>query len=332
MLAITVAVGHSGLSPWHWTGNYSVQIFFALSGWLIGGILLQSAPRQLPRFYFNRAARIWIPYFLAIALLMVASLLKDRVTSKWTEIFFYDWTFVYDFFGPPQLAAFGNAMPLQGTGNSFWSICAEEQFYLLAPFLIVLVPFRAGKNILFWLIVAAIALAGPYWNYFGSISVGVLAAVIAGHIGRREPSHVFRVIAIFGAVGGLLSFAYFGLPYRAIAPFSAIATVISLAWSGPRSNFGEFVGGVSYPLYLNQWIGVFAANAVFERFGLRGTLSCKVAGVIISIIVCSLLYVLVDRLVRKHREKFFTDGRGKLIAFVAGSLVLVGVFGANYMF
>src|ERR1700716_2375918 len=137
-LAMVVAVGHSGIPMWDAAGNYAVQVFFALSGWLIGGILLRSSPSDFPTFYFNRAARIWIPYFIAIILLIGASLLKEGITSKWLEIFFFGVTFFYNFFGPPQLASSVMAMPLQGTGNHFWSICAEEQFYLLAPFLIAI--------------------------------------------------------------------------------------------------------------------------------------------------------------------------------------------------
>jgi len=133
VLAMTVVFSHSGLIAWDGAGGFAVQVFFALSGWLIGGILLRSKPTDLPQFYFNRAARIWIPYYIGIFLLMAASLLKDQVTQKWIEIFSYDLTFVYNLFGPPQLAEFKDAMPLQGTGNHFWSICAEEQFYLVAP-------------------------------------------------------------------------------------------------------------------------------------------------------------------------------------------------------
>src|SRR5882762_8097202 len=112
VLASVVAIGHSGISIWEQSGNYAVQVFFALSGWLIGGILLRSTPATLPRFYFNRAARIWIPYLVAIVLLATASVLKDRITPKWLEIFFYDLTFVYNFFGSPQLDALKGAMPL----------------------------------------------------------------------------------------------------------------------------------------------------------------------------------------------------------------------------
>src|SRR5690349_10940722 len=104
ILAITVAAFHAGLLAWPHTGSLAVQIFFALSGWLIGGILLRSKARDLLRFYFNRSARIWIPYFVAIGLLVSVSLLKDTITQKWLEFIIYKFTFVYDLFGPSQLA------------------------------------------------------------------------------------------------------------------------------------------------------------------------------------------------------------------------------------
>ena len=102
---------------------------------------------------------------------MTASLLKDRITAKWLEIFYYDATFVYNFFGPPQLAAYRDVMPLRATGNHFWSICAEEQFYLLAPFLITILPPKIGRAIWFWGILSLVAFASTYWSYYGSISL-----------------------------------------------------------------------------------------------------------------------------------------------------------------
>ena len=80
-------------------GDFAVQIFFALSGWLVGGLLVSLPKNELPRFYFNRALRIWCPYFLALGLLVAASLLHDPVTHKWTEFVFYKTTFVYNLFG-----------------------------------------------------------------------------------------------------------------------------------------------------------------------------------------------------------------------------------------
>jgi peptidoglycan/LPS O-acetylase OafA/YrhL len=122
-LASTVFLSHSGAIPWHAAADLAVQVFFALSGFLIRGILLACEGGDLPRFYFNRATRIWMPYGLAIALLALVTLLyRDPVTAKTLEFFLYKLTFVYNVFGPSQLATFHNQMPLRGTGNHFWSI------------------------------------------------------------------------------------------------------------------------------------------------------------------------------------------------------------------
>src|SRR5712672_2237473 len=131
VISLLVLTGHAGLFRGKDIGLDSVQIFFALSGWLIGGILLRTKPSDLPKFYFNRAARIWIPYIIGILLLVSASLMKDRVTTKWFEIFFYDLTFVYNLFVTPLIDSLISVLPLAGTGNYVWSLCAEEQFYLL---------------------------------------------------------------------------------------------------------------------------------------------------------------------------------------------------------
>jgi len=155
-------------------GTACVQIFFALSGFLIGSILLRTEPRELPRFYFNRTTRIWIPYLIAIALIFVVTTVKQGLSDpKFSEFFFYDVTFVYNWFGPPQLAEFVHRMPLDGTGNHFWSICVEEQFYLLAPFVLLFLPRIVASLGLLGLL----ALNFVFPHYFASISLGLLLAL-----------------------------------------------------------------------------------------------------------------------------------------------------------
>jgi peptidoglycan/LPS O-acetylase OafA/YrhL len=324
VLVLIVAFAHSGITVWSPAGNFAVQVFFSLSGWLIGGILLRSSPGDLPRFYFNRAARIWLPYFLAIALLIIASLLKEKVTSKWLEIFLYDVTFVYNLFGPPQLAAFGDAMPLRATGNHFWSICAEEQFYLLAPLLITM---AGARSIWFWCIVAVAVLASPFWNYFGSISLGVLAAVIRTKAGDWHTRNV-AIAGLFAVAVATLAATYFGVvPYRLGAPVASIAIVLFLAQAGHHSSLATFLGGMSYPMYLNHWIGVFAANAIFAEFGMMETFICHVSGVFLSLGAAASLYLTVDLVIRKHRDKRFSDRTGKSVAAWGFALVTIGIIG-----
>ena len=81
-LATVVALSHDQVIRWTSSGNLAVQVFFALSGWLIGGILLETSPRNLARFWFNRATRIWIPYAVGLAILLGVSVLHDPITRK----------------------------------------------------------------------------------------------------------------------------------------------------------------------------------------------------------------------------------------------------------
>jgi peptidoglycan/LPS O-acetylase OafA/YrhL len=322
-LAIAVAASHAGLLSWNQAGNLPVQIFFALSGWLIGGILLRSKITNLPRFYFNRAARIWIPYLVAIVLLVVVSAAREPVTTKWLEFVFYKLTFVYDIFGPPQLTDFVAAMPLHGTGNHFWSICAEEQFYLLAPLLIIFLPI--GRSIWFWTLLAVGIAVSPYANYFCSVSVGVLAAAIRTRTGDWQRSGAARISLPFLIVALFLATYFDVLPYQFLAPILSIAVVMLLAQPGAHSDIAEFIGGVSYPFYLNHWIGVFAAHAIFGRFGLHDSLASRVSSIFIAFAAACLLYLTIDRVIKTYRGDFFTPTRGKLAAVTGYALVSLGL-------
>ena len=235
-----------------------------LSGWLIGGILLKTSAPELPRFYFNRAIRIWVPYYIAFALLTTAALLHDTVTPKWIEMCIYDSTFVYNLFGPPELATFRSQMPLQGTGNHLWSVNAEEQFYLLAPLLLVLLSRKIGRSTITWLLIAAVAW---YFSMYASIVFGVLAATLVHNHGAFHTNRWYAWIARIrrGTFGGMLA----GYDYYWLVPFCSVAIVLVLAVNGQQGFVGSLVGGMSYQLYLNHWIAVFAADAVFKRIGIQ---------------------------------------------------------------
>lgn len=320
LLAVTVMLGHDGLVPWSHAANLAVQVFFALSGWLIGGILLQTEHNDLPRFYFNRAIRIWIPYYLALALLLCASLIREPVTGKWLEFTFYKLTFVYNVFGASQLPTYIDAMPLRGTGNHFWSVNAEEQFYLLAPLLLVLLSKRHGRSILVWSALAVVAWAS---RQYASIVFGVLAAVIA----HSNPGVFERVgVRILMGVGLLVSAAAMAthLRYLLIVPFFAICTVLLLAVPGKRRALGVIAGGMSYPLYLNHWIGVYVANAVFKPFGLRDSLASHVLSNLLNVLLAVALYLYVDRRLLGRRNEWYSTQRGLWVTRAAYIMVVVG--------
>ena len=321
-LACVVMLSHEGLiQAWPQAGDFAVQIFFALSGWLIGGLLVKLPKSELSRFYFNRALRIWCPYFLALGLLVGASLLHDPVTPKWTEFVFYKTTFVYNLFGMRQLAQHRLEMPLAGTGSPFWSVNAEEQFYLLAPLLLVLVPRRYGRSVITWIMITALAWFG---RTYASIAFGVLAAVIAHAYGAFHKHNLVRVVA--GAVVAVSAIGFLaGADYGILSPICAIAVVFLFAINGSQHPMGALAGGMSYPLYLNAWIPVFIVHAIFKRVGLVNPFASHALILGLNFVMAALLYWHIDRRILASRRRLYRPGRARVVTKVAYATVAVGL-------
>jgi len=315
--ASVVVVGHDSALRWEHAGNLAVQVFFALSGWLIGGILLNAEPRGLPRFYFNRAIRIWVPYYVAVALLLSIAVWRDPLTSKWLEIVAYKLTFVYNLFGTRQLAEFVQAMPEKGTLSHVWSVNAEEQFYLLAPLLLVVGARHAGRSITVW---AAISLAAfVFVPIYAAITLGVLAAIVARRHGelhlRASGRAIIAVVLALGVAGLALD-----LHYDTFAPIASIAVVLLLAMPGRQHPGGALWGGMSYPLYLNHWIALYAANAIGLRHPIRHALVLALA-----IAIAMGLYWWIDRHLLARRSRLYTPARGRALTLAAYATVALGI-------
>jgi peptidoglycan/LPS O-acetylase OafA/YrhL len=114
------------LGSWGWTG---VDLFFVLSGFLIGGQLFARIARDQPiaygEFYFKRSLRILPAYFVVLALYIAIPGFKERsqLPPLWRMF-----TFTQNF---------GLDLSKEGAFSHAWSLCIEEQFYLILPLLII---------------------------------------------------------------------------------------------------------------------------------------------------------------------------------------------------
>lgn len=320
VLASVVALGHGKVIAWPDAGFLAVQVFLALSGWLIGGILLETGRKDLPRFFFNRATRIWIPYAIAILLLYSVSALRDPVNARWLEHLAYDATFTHNLYSlKPDAATALPHMPLQGTGNHFWSIGVEEQFYLLAPLVMLFTPL--GKSLRLWLAIATVMVLTGGW--FGAISLGVSAA-----IARRDFGDWHLPWRPAFALVAAVTFALVitpGMPIRQIAPIFAISVILLLAVEGPRSPLGLVAGGLSYPLYLNHWIPVFAVHFVLSRAGLETSDFWETVAWLLAVLGAALHFLLIDRNIQRYRGRVFTPALGRNLGLAAYGLLLAGI-------
>ena len=138
-----------------WSG---VDLFFVLSGFLIGGILLDArdSPRYFKVFYIRRFCRI-VPIYAVLCILFwtLAGLGHSYLWHGrlWTFGFSMPWysyaTFTQNFW-MWRFGTFG-ARGMSAT----WSLAVEEQFYLTLPLLIRIVPRPRLGHVLGGLILSA---------------------------------------------------------------------------------------------------------------------------------------------------------------------------------
>jgi peptidoglycan/LPS O-acetylase OafA/YrhL len=132
-------------AEWGWTG---VDLFFALSGFLITGILFDSLGEQhyFRNFYIRRALRIFPLYWGLWCILLAFMLAKARF-----EAAFLAWpAYVGNYLGAYALHSglkheHFNVLPaavhiaqekLRIRVGPYWSLCVEEQYYLTWPFVV----------------------------------------------------------------------------------------------------------------------------------------------------------------------------------------------------
>jgi peptidoglycan/LPS O-acetylase OafA/YrhL len=118
-----------------WSG---VDLFFVLSGFLIGGILLdaKASPRYFRTFYVRRAYRI-LPLYLAVLTLFSLRYLTSHGSAgplgsfSHSSIPWFSYVTFTQNIWMAWLGSFG-----AGAMAATWSLAVEEQFYLTVPFVI----------------------------------------------------------------------------------------------------------------------------------------------------------------------------------------------------
>jgi len=119
--------------------HMAVMVFFVLSGWLVGGSLLNKlgTPQLLASYAIDRITRLWIvlipTFVLTLALGTVAGTVDpDRVSFAYNDEYS-----VAAFLGN-LLGLQGVAVPRFGINYSLWSLSNEIWYYVLFPLLLLL--------------------------------------------------------------------------------------------------------------------------------------------------------------------------------------------------
>jgi peptidoglycan/LPS O-acetylase OafA/YrhL len=283
------------IGSWGWMG---VDLFFALSGYLITGILLDDRAKPLGdyarTFYLKRFVRI-VPAFAAFMIVLLAAPTFVGITPDDYRLFVaaQPW---YWLFATNILIVAGTWVGTVSATRPLWSLAVEEHFYLVWPWIVRWVTARALFRVCVVIIVASpllrLVLLGVFHASSDAIYVltptradtiafgaavailvrnaehralvrrWALPSVIAGAIVTLVVIAVARAAQWFAAPMEVIGFSSVGLLAAGIVAYAATHSVKWLA-ARPVADFGH---RYSYSLYLWHMAAVqFVATRVEAR-------------------------------------------------------------------
>lgn len=323
----------------HW-GRFGVMLFFALSGFLITGLLLRGrdavAAGGLTRgavfrsFMARRALRIAPIYYLVV---MVGSWVGYGPIAD-----FLPWHLTYT--GNIALTYFDKPL---AQATHLWSLCVEEQFYLLWPMVVLMAPARRLTGIAAALVVFSFgyevvgALRGRTFEETHLVLQGCMDALGLGALlairsprdggGRGSAERLSFWAALLGAP--LFFFAQgfryqVGIPATDMLPYRipgdlgialmSVALVYLATTTGPSAIRRvlelapvRYVGRISYGIYLYHLFLIPIGRAAARQYGVpelgRGVRMFLIYGVV-SVLLATVSWYLIESPINRQKRRF----------------------------
>lgn len=293
LAAILVTLFHA---KWVSGGFIGVDIFYVISGFLITGLLLREIDRSgtinFKEFYSRRFKRLLPTSFFVLAITAVVSWMLIPATMRTSlgrdviaaSLYVSNYLFAW------WQADYQNLDATPSPVIHYWSLAVEEQFYLVWPLLILLfftlAKYLKNRMVLTYL-VATITLASfifsiyqtensPIWAFYSlptrawELGLGALLVLV-------PPFKTRKFIGLIGFVLLIISAFLFNesTPFPGLnAALPVIGTVLLIATinSWPpflndvaNSRISQWLGEISYPLYLWHWPLLVLPSTYFAR-------------------------------------------------------------------
>jgi peptidoglycan/LPS O-acetylase OafA/YrhL len=303
-------------------GWLGLDIFFALSGFLITDILINTVAHKnfLRNFYGRRILRVFPVYYLGLIIFLIVlpgigsfpfkfDYYIDHQLWFWTYL--QNWLFI---FHPPT-----NESSL----NHLWSLAVEEQFYLLWPLGVLVL--RKPKYLLTFILLILMLTIGlrwwiwtkhiagfAYYNLYtftriDGICIGCSIALLQKINFRFLENHTSTLIFSFAGLNFLfylLNLRYNdSLPYLAIIGYTTFALIfglliydiVNIGTKFYRFIFNisilNLVGRISYGCYIIHWPLYLMIGPYLKKFA-EQHISDRFANFFASAVATLLAYVL----------------------------------------
>lgn len=304
-----------------------VDIFFLISGFLITYILIEEKKRfnkiHIGKFMMRRTLRIWPLYFLLIGIApFLVSWLDSNTPNYLANLFFvgnfeiiHSQTWTYPF-------------------SHFWSICIEEHFYLVWPFIIYLIPRKYLITTFIALILFSISfriysfttMDHPWYTLFlhtfSRIDVLVIGAIGAFFYAKKQ--FVFKLhfsvryllLAILivalsiepevlwdtAFMAGFRKYFYIGLIAVLLLDFNFNPNLRHLL---PNKSFIHYLGKISYGIYMyGNILLLFVIKKIMWTFQITNMWAFFFIVIVLSIAIPIISYELIEKPILKLNKHF----------------------------
>lgn len=282
------------VNPLVWKGQEGVQMFFAISGFLITSISLRRwGPlgrinfRAFYRLRFARIAPLLLLLLLVLSILHYAGFshyVIPHERSSLPRAIFSALTFHLNW-----LEAHRGYLP--GNWDVLWSLSIEEMFYLFFPIACLLLGGKKRFIAFLLLFVALGPIARTYWthgneiweekSYLGcmdAIAMGCLTALLVSRV--KFSRRALRIMAACGAMLLIFCLCFALRAYQwgvdrhglfmslvALGTCMVVAVSAQTKWKSPRILSPLLkLGQYSYEIYLTHMFAVFALFDLFVHF------------------------------------------------------------------
>lgn len=274
-------------------GRYGVDVFFVISGLIIPYSMYVKGYtiKSFGNYLLKRIIRVNPPYYLAFLLSVIlfysAILIKGAPIEgmldgqmSWSLIIGH-LTYLAPYMNEPWLT------PV------FWTLAIEFQFYILIGLLLPSLTHSKTAKIF---ICCSLLLLGflPYFSFFKYASIFVLGLLIFLNLKKLISPREFYIM-------GILTCGFIWVHNGGWALTFSMATAVIIYFDlNPNNTYLNFLGKISYSLYLSHWIFGNVSEAIIKRIIVPPYSSVTLYALLILYIALSILfatffYTLVEK-------------------------------------
>ena len=235
-----------------------VSIFFVLSGFLIGGILIKQLEKSKPNYaglveFWKRRWLRTLPAYLVVLLFLLiytAIVLPDNLPSDWYKFFF----FLQNFFAERP-----------GFFAEAWSLSIEEWFYLTIPFILFTVLYFTNSPVKWTVLIVSIlvVIAITYFRVYlyHAYNFSGKEADIEAFKDYMQLNIEYSVVPRLDSImyGVIASFIAFYYPKIWQNKFNILLFIIGIG----ILYYTKYNMGKSYLIYAAVWVSSLKSLGVF---------------------------------------------------------------------